>query len=161
GRCASIPPAFSVRSRPLNTTGAGAVFSRSVRRAFFSIVAILLSVWAAACHSTAASPPPLMQPGAPGQASRVIAPAQAADQSHVQFTPADVKFMQGMIGHHAQVIEMTALVPSRTSREDLKKLAMRIDVSQADEIKMMQRWLQDRGQAVPGPHAMHMHGAML
>ena len=69
--------------------------------------------------------------------------------------------MQGMIGHHAQALEMTALVPSRTSREDLKKLAMRIEVSQADEIKMMERWLQARGQSVPGPHAMHMHGATL
>jgi uncharacterized protein (DUF305 family) len=124
-------------------------------------VAILLSVWAAACHPTAASHPPLIQPGAPGQASREIAPDKASDQSHVQFTPADVRFMQGMIGHHAQALEMTALVPSRTSSEDLKKLAMRIDVSQADEIKMMERWLQNRGQAVPGPHAMHMHGATL
>ena len=69
--------------------------------------------------------------------------------------------MQGMIGHHAQALDMTALVPSRTSREDLKKLALRIEVAQADEIKMMQRWLQDRGQTVPGPHAMHMHGATL
>jgi uncharacterized protein (DUF305 family) len=121
----------------------------------------MLSAWAAACHSTTASHPPLIQPGAPGQASRTIAPDKASDQSHVQFTPADVRFMQGMIGHHAQAIEMTALVPSRTTRDDVKKLAMRIEVSQADEIKMMQRWLQDRGQPVPGPHAMHMHGATL
>ena len=79
----------------------------------------------------------------------------------MQFTPADVRFMQGMIGHHAQALEMTALVPSRTARQDLKTLAMRIDVSQADEIKLMERWLQARGQNVPGPHAMHMHGATL
>jgi uncharacterized protein (DUF305 family) len=69
--------------------------------------------------------------------------------------------MQGMIGHHAQALEMTALVPSRTAREDLRTLARRIEVSQADEIKMMQRWLEVRGQQIPGPHAMHMHGATL
>jgi uncharacterized protein (DUF305 family) len=69
--------------------------------------------------------------------------------------------MQGMIGHHGQAIEMTALLASRTVREDMRKLAQRIEVSQADEINMMQRWLEARGQDVPGPHAMHMHGATL
>jgi uncharacterized protein (DUF305 family) len=69
--------------------------------------------------------------------------------------------MQGMIGHHEQAVEMVALVPSRTNRADMKKLALRIDVSQADEIKMMQHWLEVRHQEVPGPHAMHMHGATL
>jgi uncharacterized protein (DUF305 family) len=133
-----------------------------VRRSNFSIVVLLLAMLAASCKSSAvASRPPLVQPGAPGQATHAIAPDQAVDQSHVQFTPADVRFMQGMIGHHAQALEMTALVPSRTAREDLKKLALRIEVSQADEIKMMQRWLEVRGQQVPGPHAMHLHGAML
>ena len=67
--------------------------------------------------------------------------------------------MQGMIGHHAQALDMTALVPSRTQRDDIRKLALRIEVSQADEIAMMQHWLEARGQNVPGPHAMHGHGA--
>jgi uncharacterized protein (DUF305 family) len=114
------------------------------------------------CHSAAGtSKPPIVQPGAPGHASQAISADKAVDLSRVQFTPADVRFMQGMIGHHAQAVEMTALVPSRTSREDMRKLALRIEVSQADEIKMMQRWLEVRGQAVPGPHALHMHGATL
>ena len=69
--------------------------------------------------------------------------------------------MQGMIGHHAQALEMTELLRSRTSSEDMRKLALRIEVSQADEIKMMQRWLEVRGQEVPGLHALHMHGATL
>ncbi len=59
--------------------------------------------------------PVIVQPGAPGQATRVIGADQASDLSQVQHTAADVKFMQGMIGHHAQAIEMTALIPSRTS----------------------------------------------
>jgi uncharacterized protein (DUF305 family) len=125
-------------------------------------IPILIALTCTACHaSNASQAPPLIQPGAPGEASRPISAKAATDQSRVQFTPADVRFMQGMIGHHAQAIEMTQLLATRTSSEDMKKLAMRIEVSQADEIKMMQHWLEARGQDVPGPHAMHMHGATL
>ena len=46
--------------------------------------------------------PPLVQPGAPGEPSRVITAEKATDLSRVEHTAADVKFMQGMIGHHAQ-----------------------------------------------------------
>ena len=105
------------------------------------------------CRSAApasAAPPPIVQPGAPGQPSRVITAAQATDLSQVQYTGADIKFMQGMIGHHAQAIEMVALVPSRTTSDEVRKLAQRIDVSQQDEIKMMREWLLARGQQVPG-----------
>ena len=105
--------------------------------------------------------PPIVQPGAPGQASSVISAEHASDLSQVEYTGADIKFMQGMIGHHAQAVEMVALVPSRTHSDDLKKLALRIDLSQEDEIKMMQRWLAVRGQQVPDRNAMHMHGATL
>ena len=69
--------------------------------------------------------------------------------------------MQGMIGHHAQALEMTALLPSRSRSDDMRKLAQRIEVSQADEIKMMQDWLKQRGQALPDPHAHHAPGAPL
>ncbi|HET7217958.1 MAG TPA: DUF305 domain-containing protein [Vicinamibacterales bacterium] len=126
-------------------------------------LALLCAAALSACHASGSSSsgPPIVQPGAPGQATRVIPVAQAVDTSKVGYTPADVRFMQGMIGHHAQALEMAALVPSHTSREDMKMLALRIDVSQADEIKMMQRWLEARGQAVPGPHAHHGNGAAL
>jgi len=102
-----------------------------------------------------------VQPGAPGEESRVVDARQASDLSAVPFTAADVRFMQGMIGHHEQAVEMVALVPTRTASEGMRKLALRIDVSQADEIAMMQEWLRARGQAVPAAHAMHMHGAAL
>jgi uncharacterized protein (DUF305 family) len=105
--------------------------------------------------------PPIVQPGAPGESSRVIAKEQAVDLSQVQHTQADVRFMQGMIGHHAQALEMTALLQSRTASDDMRKLAQRIEVSQSDEIKMMQHWLEARGQPVPDPHAHHAHGAAL
>jgi len=111
--------------------------------------------------SPPAGGPELIQPGAPGQAGRTVSVADSTDLSKVQFTPADVKFMQGMIGHHQQAIEMAALLPTRTSREDMKMLAKRIEVSQLDEISMMQTWLKARGQPLPDPHAHHQHGATL
>lgn len=106
-------------------------------------------------------PAPIVQPGAPGESSRTIAADAAADLSKVGFTTADVTFMQGMIGHHSQAIEMVQLLKARTTRDDMKLLAARIEVSQADEIQMMNEWLQARGQALPDPHAHHMHDAAL
>ena len=124
---------------------------------------VLLAVLAGASCRTAnvGSRPQIVQPGAPGESSRVISADKAVDLSKVQHTPADVKFMQGMIGHHSQAVEMVSLLKSRSTREDMRLLGQRIEISQEDEIKMMQRWLQVRGQEVPGPHAMHMHGATL
>jgi len=123
---------------------------------------LLVSVFALSCRSAGTqSGAKIIQPGAPGQASREIQPSQATDFSQIRITEADVKFMQGMIGHHTQAVEMVELLKARTGSEDMKKLGLRIELSQEDEIKMMQRWLQVRGQEVPGPHAMHMHGAHL
>jgi len=129
----------------------------------YRIAAVLLIVVAGAACRTAGSQaaPPIVQPGAPGEASRVIAADKAVDLSHVQATAADVRFMQGMIHHHAQALDMTALVPTRTSTDDMKKLAQRIEISQADEIKMMQHWLEVHQQEVPSEHAHHMPGAPL
>jgi len=64
--------------------------------------------------------------------------------------------MQGMIGHHSQAIEMVKLLKTRTQSDDMKMLALRIEVSQADEIKMMRTWLADRKQAVPDDGAYEM-----
>ena len=116
---------------------------------------------AASCRTGGVQPATIVQPGAPGQSSREITPSQAVDYSQIRVTEADVKFMQGMIGHHEQAVEMVALMPDRTERADMKLLGRRIDVSQTDEIKMMEHWLQARGQTLPDPHAHHMHGAML
>jgi uncharacterized protein (DUF305 family) len=79
----------------------------------------------------------------------------------VQFSAADVKFMQGMIHHHAQALDMTALISSRTAHEGMKLLGRRIEISQSDEINMMQRWLEVRGQGAPGIHDHHLPGATL
>ena len=122
---------------------------------------LLASVPAVSCRSGSSTSPQIIQPGAPGQASRVVDAAAAADLSRVAFTPADVRFMQGMIGHHAQALDMTALVPAHSGSDAIRKLAQRIEISQADEIKMMQDWLTRRGQKVPDQHAHHAPGAPL
>jgi uncharacterized protein (DUF305 family) len=117
------------------------------------------AVLATACRH-AGSSAPIVQPGSPGQPSRQVSAAEAADVSKVQYTPADVSFMQGMIHHHAQALEMTALLRTRTRSDDMRKLALRIEVSQLDEIAMMRQWLEARGQLVPAAHTGpgHSHG---
>ena len=122
---------------------------------------MLWSALVISCRSAGGDQAKIIQPGAPGQASREIQPSQATDFSEIRVTQADVKFMQGMIGHHEQAVEMVALMPERTARTDMKLLGRRIDESQTDEIKMMEHWLQARGQTLPDPHAHHMHGATL
>ena len=99
--------------------------------------------------------PPVIQPGAPGEASQTIPPGDVDSLLRPGHTPADVAFMRGMIGHHAQALEMVALLQTRTDSDRMKKLAQRIAVSQADEILMMREWLQDRGAEAPAEHAHH------
>lgn len=67
-------------------------------------------------------------------------------QTRPDFVPADARFMRGMILHHAQAVTMAALVPERTERRELVALAERIAVAQTVEIRMMGRWLRDRGE---------------
>ena len=112
-------------------------------------------------QSAVGTPAPLLQGGAPGEASRNITVEEATDLSGIQHTPADVAFMQGMIGHHAQALEMTALLYERSTWQDIRMLAQRIDVSQADEIKMMQDWLKVRAAEIPSIDTHHAHGAVL
>jgi uncharacterized protein (DUF305 family) len=96
--------------------------------------------------------PVVVQPGAPGMPSKTLSPS-----AHAVLPPrstADVEFMQGMIHHHAQAVEMTAMIPSHTQNEDLRSLGARISSSQSDEIRFMSRWLAVRGESVPKPMAV-------
>jgi len=133
-------------------------------KAIFRPLGVIVLLAAAGACRTASGPgdaPAIIQPGAPGEASKVVRAEQARDLSKVGATPADVKFMQGMIHHHAQAIDMTELLKTRSNSADMKKLGMRIQVSQTDEIRMMQRWLQGHGEEAPDPHAMHMPGMIM
>ena len=106
----------------------------------------------------AGAQPPIVQPGAPGEPSRTISAADASDLAGIRFSEADVNFMQGMVSHHAQALEMTALVAGRSGRDAMRRLAQRIELSQKDEIAMMQEWLRSRGQAVTAMDAHHAPG---
>ena len=136
---------------------------RTVRNFKPVVLAIaVLAAGAAACRSSrGAAGPQIVQPGAPGEPTRVISRDTAVDLTPVKHTPADVRFMQGMIGHHAQAIEMTQLLATRTQSEDMRKLAQRIEASQTDEIRMMQEWLKRHGESLPDPHAHHHGGALM
>src|ERR1700677_3448795 len=90
--------------------------------------------------------PVVVQPGAPGKPSKTLPPTTKG--APPQWSQADVKFMQGMIMHHEQAVEMTALIASHTENKEVRSLGARISSSQSDEIKFMQRWLAARGEAV-------------
>jgi uncharacterized protein (DUF305 family) len=93
--------------------------------------------------------PVVVQPGAPGKPTRTLPPSTRATLP--PSSPADVEFMQGMIVHHAQAIEMTDLIESHTKNKDLRSLGARISSSQSDEIKFMKRWLVARGEPISLP----------
>lgn len=113
----------------------------------------------AACGSAPRETAPrTVRPGAPGEPTHPAAAAGSA-AGRVAHVQADVAFMQSMIAHHAQALEMTALVPARSGRDDIRLLARRIEASQADEIARMDRWLQIRGEAMTAAgHGAHGHG---
>lgn len=106
--------------------------------------ALLLSIPAAA--QQADPPATIVQPGAPGQPTRVLPPTTRAVLP--PRSPKDVEFMQGMIMHHAQAVEMTALIEARSVNKELKLLGARISHTQAEEIGFMKRWLERRGEVV-------------
>src|SRR6202795_1654511 len=114
----------------------------------------------ARAQQTDPATPVVVHPGAPGKPSKTLPPSTKA--SLPPRSQADVEFMQGMIMHHAQAVEMTALIPAHTDNRDLRSLGARISSSQSDEIKFMQRWLAARGEplsmAMPGMPDMDMTG---
>jgi uncharacterized protein (DUF305 family) len=102
------------------------------------------------------SAPVVVQPGAPGQPTKILPPSSKAKLPPL--SPADVEFMQGMIMHHGQAIEMTALIPSHTENKELRSLGARISRSQDDEIRFMKRWLAVRGESLAMPMRENMPG---
>ncbi len=103
--------------------------------------------------------PPIVQPGKPGDDSRVIAADEAIRLAGVRHSAADVRFMRDMIPHHQQALDMSALVADRTSRSTMIELARRIESSQKDEIEFMSQWLAERDEPVPERDWRHHHHA--
>jgi len=127
------------------------------------LIVLLLLLAATACKTTnpSSTGTRILQPGAPGADTKTITTAQATDLSKVGATEADIKFMQGMIGHHAQAVEMVELLNKNTTNPNMRRLGLRIKVSQDDEINMMRKWLADHGAAIPGPHSHHEPGGFM
>ena len=92
--------------------------------------------------------PRIVQPGAPGQAGRTFSADELEKVEGVSYIAADVRFMQGMIPHHRQALEMTALVRQHATTAAVRQMALRMEISQRDEIAMMSTWLRERGESV-------------
>ncbi len=124
------------------------------------VVAVLLTIaqGQVALGQEVQQQPPIVQPGAPGQPSKTL-PASTTGQTPMR-SAADVAFMQGMIMHHSQAVEMTAMIDSHTENKQIRALGARISASQSDEIRFMKRWLAVRGQStsmsMPGMPDMAM-----
>lgn len=130
-------------------------------RYFLGSAALVLATGLAVNGSALAQDAPIVQPGAPGEANRQLSAEEAVQIAANRYSDDDVRFMQGMILHHFQAVQMSGLVNERTSNGAIRSIAERIDATQADEIEFMRGWLLERGENAPDPvndpHAMH-HG---
>jgi uncharacterized protein (DUF305 family) len=84
-----------------------------------------------------------------------VLPRAAATQAPRGYAAADVRFMSGMIYHHAQAILIAGWAPSHGAGPSVRTLCSRIVASQTDEIALLSRWLADRHEAVPKPDPEH------
>ena len=103
---------------------------------------------------------PVARIAAQATAPGALSPAERAraDSGRPPYTPADVRFLSGMIGHHGQAVVMAGWAPSHGASASIRTLAERIVVAQRDEIAFMQRWLRER--RLPVPDSMGSQGAM-
>lgn len=131
------------------------------RTARAALAAALLLSTSGLAHAQIAQ---IVQPGAPGQASKTLTADQATKLAQASYTAEDVAFMQHMIVHHAQALEMAKLAKDRTNNADVLAAAGRIEASQADEMSFMTTWLKERGEPAADPkmagHGEHMHMMM-
>jgi uncharacterized protein (DUF305 family) len=101
--------------------------------------------------------PPIVRPGRPGGATKVVSPDEAADLSGLRHSAADLRFMQEMISHHAQALKMTGLAVERGEKETVRNLAKEIAGTLEADVTMMKEWLTARGQTVEPPPARDGH----
>ncbi|MDP2285875.1 MAG: DUF305 domain-containing protein [Pseudohongiella sp.] len=121
-----------------------------LRHTRLSLAISALSLFAA---GQALAQPPIIQPGAPGQVSRQISVEEASALAGTRVTDADITFMQDMIMHHDQAVQMTAMIEGRSQRDEVRQLGERISASQDDEMQFMVDWLEEQGQPVMPPAA--------
>lgn len=168
---------IGTKSNPANLAG---VNGRPKGALSLALAAAWLSLAACSARTsaTAGGPGPAPQPDSPAARPAPAVPAahqhgQAAHQhghgptlpatSGPGYTEADVRFMQDMIGHHEQAIAMARMAQTHGAGEEVRRLAQKIEVSQRDEIAMMENWLRERGQVVPDAEyrrTKHMPGML-
>jgi uncharacterized protein (DUF305 family) len=123
----------------------------------FLLAASFVATTAALSQQATPSSGSVVQPGAPGQVTRTL-PSATKAAAPLPPQPADIEFMQGMIMHHSQAVEMTALLKSRSHNPEVQALGERINISQGDEIRFMHRWLEAHNIAVDPMGGMSMDG---
>jgi uncharacterized protein (DUF305 family) len=132
-----------------------------------SVVVVLVAVALAltGCSSgeddeAAASDARVVQLGAPGEPNRELSPEEIEALEPPEASEEDVAFVQGMVPHHEQALQMTSLVPDRAANERIVLFAERMDISQKDEIRLMQDWLVARGD-IFGEDGHHNTGELM
>ncbi len=129
--------------------------TRSVPRTAPTLWVLAASVCLAACGAARAKTSTGLG-SAVSRAARSPAEIAAADSGRPPYTKADVDFISGMIGHHAQAVLMAAWAASHGASASVQALCERIVVAQRDEITFMQRWLRERNQPVPDGDTSHL-----
>ncbi len=130
------------------------------------VLTFIVTLAATACTAQDApdrlvSDAPVVQLGGPGEGNRTLDEDEQLVLPEVAHVPADADFVRSMLPHHAQALVMTGYAPERTQTRDILLLAERMQISQDDEITLMERWLQERGEPVRDPdHAHDEHLAM-
>ena len=130
----------------------------------FSAVTLISLLSGLLISTDSMSAVPILQPGAPGEATRELDAETAVNIANSSYTVADVDFMRDMIIHHHQALVMSRLAAQSTNNQAILDLAGRIDVSQKDEISFMQGWLKKREEQVSDPtseHSEHTHHTMI
>ncbi|WP_412545170.1 DUF305 domain-containing protein [Maricaulis sp. MIT060901] len=134
------------------------VQSRAIGLGMLAATALSVSVGQPAFAQQA----PIVQPGAPGENSRALTREQSLELGQSSYIEADARFMQHMIVHHGQAVDMGALVEGRSRNEGVRLMAERIALTQESEIAMMRTWLTRRGESteMQGHHGHHTNHQM-
>lgn len=154
--------------------------SRPLPTLFLALVALVVPAFTACAGAStvqdtprpateadeASEEPRIVQPGAPGEDAHTFSAAEIHEVEGVSYTDADVRFMQGMIPHHEQALVMTELVRRHATTDAVRQMALRMEISQRDEIALMETWLRNHGEPVrmpgmDGMDGMHLMPGML
>jgi uncharacterized protein (DUF305 family) len=131
------------------------------------VCAVVLAVGgvAACTQAPQEEPPPAYLPGGPGQPASTLPPGQPNPLPPNEPNEADLRYVQDMIMHHQQAIDMALLAPERAARDDVKRFAERMAGAQGPEIEGMNGWLRQHNQPTIDPrqsghagHSMSMPG---